>query len=411
MKEISREKRLEVAQHYLLGYTFKEIEEWTGISHGSIANILKEMENGILTIPGTPFDQVNDLRQLSFVLKKNALQPSQALLGLSFFQRLGGLGVIMEHLEKWSELIKKCAPFDYPAEKFTEAALRLHDLEEGSGKPFEELTLEYSGLIEQIEKLTAEVGSLIETKSGLSEEVKPLSSHVEALKKEQDKLESEVKIKSARRNEVGQEVKKAEKCKSRLGKETKELQTRRVKLSSEVDAKEEALKRINEIGLSDEDLLRLRVFLEKMGKGEKSDTEQCKERFFYALSVFKDISGLEKKREAQVQKLNEVTKEKSVQEGELMGLEKKKGKLQGEIQESISLTLQGISNVGEEAASQIKQQLDSIKLQFGILIEDTLVVGQAVGAMQQMVNKGEAAGNSLKDLVTELQSRMGRNQC
>lgn len=33
MKEISRVKRLEVAQCYLLGYTYKEIEEKTGMSH------------------------------------------------------------------------------------------------------------------------------------------------------------------------------------------------------------------------------------------------------------------------------------------------------------------------------------------------------------------------------------------
>jgi len=75
MKELSRGKRFEVVHYYILGHTYKEIEEETGISHGSIANIVQELENGNLTIPGTPFDQVNDLRQLSFDLKKKGLQP------------------------------------------------------------------------------------------------------------------------------------------------------------------------------------------------------------------------------------------------------------------------------------------------------------------------------------------------
>ena len=69
MKEITRTKRLEVAHYYLLGSTYKEIEEETGISHGSIANIVSELEDGDLNIPGTSFDQINDLRQLSFDLK------------------------------------------------------------------------------------------------------------------------------------------------------------------------------------------------------------------------------------------------------------------------------------------------------------------------------------------------------
>ena len=82
MREISRVKKLEVAQHYILGFPYGEIENATGVSHGSIMNIIKELEFGKLSIPGTSSDQVNDLRQLSVELKKKGLEPSQALLGL-----------------------------------------------------------------------------------------------------------------------------------------------------------------------------------------------------------------------------------------------------------------------------------------------------------------------------------------
>ena len=41
MKELTRTKRLEVAQYYLIGYTYRDIEEETGVSHGSISNIIK----------------------------------------------------------------------------------------------------------------------------------------------------------------------------------------------------------------------------------------------------------------------------------------------------------------------------------------------------------------------------------
>ena len=91
MKEIPRGKRLEVAHYYILGHTYKEIGEETGFSHGSIANIVDEIEQGKLTIPGIAFDQVSDLRQLSFDLGKRGLEPSQAVLGLSLFERLRAL--------------------------------------------------------------------------------------------------------------------------------------------------------------------------------------------------------------------------------------------------------------------------------------------------------------------------------
>lgn len=76
MKELSRSKKQEVAQYYLLGSSYGDIEIKTGVSHGSIANIIQELENGKLTIPGTQFDQVNDLHQLSLDLKKKGLDPS-----------------------------------------------------------------------------------------------------------------------------------------------------------------------------------------------------------------------------------------------------------------------------------------------------------------------------------------------
>jgi DNA-binding MarR family transcriptional regulator len=85
MREISRAKNLEVAQYYILGYTYSDIENRTGVSHGSVVNIVKELEDGKLAIPGTSFDQVNDLRQLSFSLRKEGLAPPQALLGLLLF--------------------------------------------------------------------------------------------------------------------------------------------------------------------------------------------------------------------------------------------------------------------------------------------------------------------------------------
>ncbi len=76
MKELPRAKKLEVAQYYILGHSYGNIEGETGVSHGSIVNIIKELEDGKLTIPGTPFDQVNDLRQLSLDLKKKNLSSS-----------------------------------------------------------------------------------------------------------------------------------------------------------------------------------------------------------------------------------------------------------------------------------------------------------------------------------------------
>ena len=90
-----------------------------------------EIESGELTVPGTPFDQVNDLRQLSSELRKRGVEPYQALLGLSLFERLRALGVRPEQIDKWSELTTRLSQPDVPVQDFLEAALRLRELEAG----------------------------------------------------------------------------------------------------------------------------------------------------------------------------------------------------------------------------------------------------------------------------------------
>lgn len=56
MREISRMKKLEVAKYYVLGYTYSDIENETGVSRGSIVNIRQELECGKLITPGTPLN-------------------------------------------------------------------------------------------------------------------------------------------------------------------------------------------------------------------------------------------------------------------------------------------------------------------------------------------------------------------
>ena len=76
-------------------------------------------------------------------------------------------------------------------------------------------------------------------------------------------------------------------------------------------------KGINDIGLSDDDLLNLRGFLEGMAADEGMTADQVKEQFFHALGLYKDISGFEERKEAEADQMEGLAKEKSVLSGEI----------------------------------------------------------------------------------------------
>ena len=409
MKEITRTKRLEVVHYYLLGYTYREIEEETGISHGSIANIVSELEDGDLNIPGTSFDQVNDLRQLSFDLKKSGLKPSQALLGITFLKRLQDLQIMPEHLEAWSKLINRFLPPDFPAKEFFETARRLHDLEISQGKSFETITEEYKSYCQRIEELKGEVDSLSKVKSQLSNEIKPLCSQLEAFKREKERLENDVQIQTTKIQELKSRLKEAEGEKSTLDRETKDLHRRKVKLSSEVEGREESLRKLGEMGFSDEDLLRLKAFLERISKDEGNEVTKVKEKFFSALGLYKDIDGFEQKKETEAKGIRELVTEKSILSGEIKELENKKGTLLGEMDKTIISISQRLKTIGEEATLQVEQQVSSVREQFDSLLADAVKTGQAIGEMRQMVKKGEDSEKSLRNFLREMRGRPEAN--
>jgi chromosome segregation ATPase len=409
MKEISRTKKLEVAQYYILGYPYSDIENRSGVSHGSVVNIVKELECDKLSIPGTSFDQVNDLRQLSFELKKKGLEPSQALLGLLLFDRLRVLEITPELVDKWSELAKKFLPVDFPSKDFLEAALRLDELEKSEGKPFATLAVEYERLEEGVARLKSETDSLVKNKEELVKRAEPLRSELESLERTKNKLENAIEIQTGKLNALESKTKETEEERCRLSKETRDLQRRKTKLSSEVNGREESLRRLNDIGLSDEDLLRITNFIERTSKNEGISGNELKKKFLSALDLFEDISGLENRRKTEIQQLSELTKKESILSGEIAELNKEKGLLEGEIVAIVSSTSQKVRAVGEDAASQMQQHVAAIKDQLNTLLADALKAGEAIGEMRQVLKGGEESEKTLSNFIEEVQSRLGRN--
>ncbi len=140
---------------------------------------------------------------------------------------------------------------------------------------------------------------------------------MDTLSRERDRLENDVQIQTTKIQELKSRLKEAEGEKSILDRETKDLHRRKVKLSSEVEGKDETLRKLGEIGFSDEDLLRLKAFLERISKDESNDVIRVKEKFFSALGLYKDINGLKQKKEAETKGIRELVTEKTILNGEI----------------------------------------------------------------------------------------------
>ena len=254
--------------------------------------------------------------------------------------------------------------------------------------------------------------SLINNKEQLTKTAEPLRKELESLERTKSKLENAVELQAGRLNELKSKTNEAEEERSRLNKETEDLRKRRRKLSSEVDGKEESLRRLNDIGLSYEDLLRVTDFVERTSKNQGISGNELKKRFLSPLGLFEDITGLENRRKAGMQQLGELTKKESSLKGEIAELTRSKGLLQREIVSMISSTSHSIRVMGEDAASQIHQQVADIMGQLStLLVADALKAGEAIGEMRQALKRGEESEKTLSTFIEEVQSKLGRNSC
>jgi len=245
------------------------------------------------------------------------------------------------------------------------------------------------------------------TRSELSSNVKVLSSEIETLKREKDKLGNDIQIQSTRIRELKLTIKKSEEQESVLDRDTSELEKKKVKLIAEVVGKEESLNRINEIGFSDEDLLRVKGFLARLSKDENNDLATVKEAFFSTLALYMDIDGLEQKKEAEAKEIRDIVQEKAILSGEIKELEKRKGTLLGEMAKAITSISERVKMTGEEATSQIQRQVSSIREQFDNLIADAVKTGHVVGEMGRMVKEGKKSEKDLKMFIKEASDRFG----
>jgi chromosome segregation ATPase len=406
VSHISHEQKLEVARLYLLDYTWEEIKKETGVSHGSVSDIVKKLLAGELTIPGVPADRVNDLHQLAVVLAKKGVGPSQALLGVTLFERFTELGIEPSQLDQWSQLVKLYSPEDITAKDFFQATLHLHELEEAAGKPFPQVAEEYIGMQQKVVEMGNEADSLNEKKEGLAGEVESLKSEVGALENKREEIKSSVEAGFTELEQAKAMATTAKEECAQLEVEIEDLKKKRDKLNLELGSKGESLIKLKEIGLSEEDLLQLRNIVEAMAEKENISADQVKDEFFSALSHFGTFLGLQKASQEKAKELEDMAKQKASLAGEVAELNNRKAALQTEVGKSASAAAEQIQKAGEKAVSAIRQEADTIRKEMRSILGDILDAALAVGEMAAMQEKGEKAGKELQELIAEVQRRL-----
>jgi hypothetical protein len=84
---------MKVIMLYLQGYSYDEIAKKTGVSKGSVCNIINDLKEGVFPEVSTIPEEIEQLRELSVTLKRSRISPIQANIGLSVLEKLIVIGM------------------------------------------------------------------------------------------------------------------------------------------------------------------------------------------------------------------------------------------------------------------------------------------------------------------------------
>ncbi len=420
-KEISPAKRRRALVLYVQGLPFVEIATKTGLSTGSVANIVQEAKEGKFEEVRDVREQIDGLRELSVALRKGKLEIAQAFLGLSFYERLVKLGIGPDALDSWAKMCHEISPPDYAVEEFVNAALRLKELERLKGMAYEELVEDYETKSEALNEVESKTNELETTRQALSEEIHNLSDEKRTLKAEVRGLSTERSLISGRlkkwkeeEEDLKAEVAEIQKRLGGLKRESKRLESRTVALREEVDQKEGILSSLKSLGFGEGELLRLKNKLEELAADGNIKPAELREDLFLDLDSYTSVLGFRNeaaKLRAEVKTLREekeglteanenlrqaVKELQKVSDQARMNIKKKEaeivdsmGKLFNEAGKALDQSVSGAKSRVNELQGDIQSARQQVKNELGTVVSEAVDYGRAMARMEKVEGERE----------------------
>ena len=106
MERLTAKKKLAVVRLYLSGLSYDEIAARSGVSKGTVANVVSELRAGVIPEAADVGEHIELLRELSLELKQSKLTPGQCAVGLILLTRISECGLDPADIDRWPMILK-----------------------------------------------------------------------------------------------------------------------------------------------------------------------------------------------------------------------------------------------------------------------------------------------------------------
>jgi len=391
MEKLTVRKRLGIVRFYLSGFSYDEIASKTGVSKGTVANVVAELKGGAFPEAGDVGEQVELLRDLSLDLRRVKLSPGQCTVGLIVLNRISDCGLDPTHIDRWP-MILKSVPSQEDANEFVQVVYSIEQVLKRTGLSLDAL----ESKVCELEKKAADLGPL-------SEKMKDCQRQLTELSNQRDKLTNSVAMLEQKRKLLAPQVKDLEGRERNLSRRITDIEPKLHKAEATLSALQRETRKLEDIGFSVEELAEFHRRLQIISKHHAIETGELSARLLDELETLDRGLSLEALVQSRQQELREVDKALTVIRGEMESgkavvdsLKQERMKLQADIKQTrekvsqeiaslIPLARETIGKLGEDLRLGNEEALTQIRR----LRDDAMEVGIEVGRCQGMLQASE----------------------
>jgi predicted nucleic acid-binding Zn-ribbon protein len=409
MEKLPTKKRVAIVRLYLSGFSYDEIAAKTGVSKGTVANVINELKAGRFPEAADVTEDIELLRELSLELKRSKLSPGQCATGLVLLNRISECGLEPADIGRWPMILKSAGNED-EAREFVRLVYSIHEVQQRTGlslnalddkvhelerkaADLEPVARQYEDYRNQIAELTKKREELASSVNSLEEKYKLLNPRVKDLEKREQTL-------SRRIEDMEPKAQKAETTLSTLSKEKQRLQD--IGLSFEKLAEfNDKIRVIAQRHAIEPAMLRSRLLqeLETLDKGLELET-LIQSRQQELDKTEQAVAGAQKELKTAKSVVSNLTQEKADLEA---GIKETRERVSKEIAKLIPVAKETINRLGnvlqrghEEARAEVRR-----------LRDEALEVGKEVGRYQGILEVNQWL-NELLALVQGEESIEGK---
>ncbi len=145
MEKLSARKRGAIVGDYLSALPYSEIAAKHHVSTGAVANVVADLKAGTFPEVGDIGEQIEQLKDLSFDLKRANLTPGKCALGLMVLARISECGLDPADIERWPFIFKSVSTAD-EAQQFVRLIYSIQEVQKRTGLSLDALEEKVLGL-------------------------------------------------------------------------------------------------------------------------------------------------------------------------------------------------------------------------------------------------------------------------